>query len=645
MAIDLSNIEERIVKAVGEIGLDYLAPQLEIIRTTRNLPSKIADFRLMAQKFYESYQTISGWLAPVVGPLNEELAAFEAQLEEKIIKIKFELKKEDLEFWKDIAESKNRQIRTLLQEIRQLREYILQQREIYLKAARRDILPELFGLVLWPHTEFINLSDALEEVKKAYFGTNYRYNKHDLLTDSLILTALCEDALQQQKKGRDATQQIGTLIETRLSFRKISEQFEWSKYKRDPEEGMFAENQIREIVKALIPSLSSQELIRSINTIYDEATDKYPIGKFIDWLTTAIRRRTTAGEEGGTSISDASTMRSHLIGLSFMDKHRRKETLGNISGEMEKAFERILAPFHELKQDNAFMQSAQFEIEQVMALGSQAWIYDFTGIETEILRSTLLLISDRQPKFDVLEACQRLVNNILSGRVNRNDIRQGNYIATDQLPTRVWNNIGKNLLTILEEALVKEEVQAVSLIKAVFRDEDRSRLVTSKKFIPVSLVAINYKQGVDYRDRSLRPETISIWARHDFLFQYRFAQLAGYPWYFDVNELLESLVVEALNLPTHKIAQVHGNVKLRQTVYTVDNEIYIVYYGIREGGISAMTFKETDILSEEGIDPVEVIFRPHKFLNMGPDKNNLTLVLEDARATDPKDLRTIIAGL
>ena len=135
----------------------------------------------------------------------------------------------------------------------------------------------------------------------------------------------------------------------------------------------------------------------------------------------------------------------------------------------------------------------------------------------------MLLISDKQPKFDVLEASQRLANSVLSGRVDRNDTREGNYIVTDQLPPRMWNFIGNSLLTILEEALIKEEALAVSLIKSLFKDEDRSRLVTSKKFIPVSLIQTDFKKGVDYltRDKGLLPQTMSVWSRDDFLFQYR----------------------------------------------------------------------------------------------------------------------------
>ena len=203
--------------------------------------------------------------------------------------------------------------------------------------------------------------------------------------------------------------------------------------------------------------------------------------------------------------------------------------------------------------------------------------------------------------------------------------------------------MGRNLLLILEEAMIKEEIQAVQLIKNIFHDEDRSRLVTSKKFVPIFQVETNLRQ--DYQTRSFHPNTMDIWAKEGFIFQYRFAQLSGYPWYFDVNALLEALVIEALQLPSHKMVQLHENVKLRQTVYSIDEETYIVYYEATPEKIKALAFKEVDILDEEGIDPVEVIFRPHKFLRLGPERNNLKLILENARATDPKDLMTVISTL
>ncbi|MHA1969835.1 MAG: hypothetical protein ACW964_18825 [Candidatus Hodarchaeales archaeon] len=41
MAMTFGNIEERLKEKYGERGVEYLAPQLDILRLARNLPSKI----------------------------------------------------------------------------------------------------------------------------------------------------------------------------------------------------------------------------------------------------------------------------------------------------------------------------------------------------------------------------------------------------------------------------------------------------------------------------------------------------------------------------------------------------------------------------------------------------------------------------
>jgi len=640
VSIILNNIESKLKEEFGSRGVDYLLPQLEIIRSARDLPSILEDYRLKTKKFFESYQMIQKWLAPVIVPIQEELTETENQLKALQYQIKFHINQEKIFFWEDVIKSTNPTITSLYTEIVTLRDYILKKRNKFLKAANRDSIPELLSLILWPYSEYDDLQSSLNEVKRIYFGPNYFYRKQNILTDALILNALCEDVIEQRKKSKESIRQIENLIENSLTFRTIQEQLEWNKFQRDPNEGFFTEMQVKSIATAFIPGISISELFNGINAFYDSSQDKYPISKFLEWLTGAMRRKTTSYDE--KYLSAAARQKEFLIGLSFMDKHRRQEMLGNLDIALEKTFERILAPFHELKQDNAFMQSAQFEIQNVIELPSQAWIYDYTGIETEILRSTLLLISDRQPKFDVLEACQRLANIMLSGRVDRNDSKKGNYTVTNKLPRRIWDYIGESILAIIEEALIREESTAVNLIKNIFKDEDRSNLITSKKFIPVYLVKTEFK---NIRNVGHQPQTINVWARDDFEFQYRFAQLAGYPWYFDINELLESLVTEALDIPSHKVSQISGNVKLRQAVYVVDNSTFIIYYGIDDESISALVFKEIDITSEEGIDPVEVIFRPHKFLGLGPQKNNLNLILDNARATDPKDLMTIISSL
>ncbi len=489
MTINLDNIEEQLKSEFGALGVDYLFPQLDIIRSARNIPTKLEEQKLVTQKLFESYQMIQKWLAPVIVPVTDELIELRNQLRDLQGQIKFNIQQEGIQFWKQLENSENSTINSLYPKIVALKNYILQKEKDLLAAAHRKELPELFGLILWPYSEHSNLIDSINEVRKVYFGENSFYRKNNMLTDSIITTAVCEDILSQKKQTRQSYRQIEDLVSNQLSFRTLNEQFEWSRYKSNPAEGMFTEGQVRTIVRALIPGLTVSDMYDGINSFYDPSQDKYSIVQFLEWLSATLRMKATTGVK---SYIGSTAVKTHIIGLSFMDKHRRQEILGNIS-DLGVTFERILAPFHELKQDNAFMQSAQFELENVVDLPSQAWIYDYTGVETEILRSTLLMISDRRPKFDVLEACQRLANIVLSGRVDRNDIRRGNYIVTNKLPPRIWDYIGKSLLTILEEALIREEYTAVNIIKGIFKDEDQSNLVTSKKFLPVFIVQTDFK--------------------------------------------------------------------------------------------------------------------------------------------------------
>ncbi len=644
MVIDLNNLEKQLEEEYGELGVNYLFPQLDIIRSARKLPSDMEDARLMSEKFYLSYRMIEQWLAPVILPINDNLLGLESHLQDLQSQIRLSIQQQEIKYWLEVTRSRHKIIQSLYSDISSLRSYILEQRELLLKSAHRSELASLFGMVLWPFSEFTSLSDAIQDVREIYFGPNNSYRKQNLLTDALILTALCEDVLTHKTQTKQSFRQIDNLIETSLSFRRVEEQFEWSKYQRDASDGLFNENQVFGIIDNLLPGYSRSEIRQGLNTFYDSSQDKYPIGKFIAWLADLMRSRTMS-KEGETQPGELRLKKEHLLGLSIMDKHRNSEILGNI-GQLQGTFERILAPFHELKQNNVFMQSSQFVIDNVIDLPSRAWIYDFSGVETEILRSTLFMLSDRQPKFDILEMCQQLANIVLSGRVDRNDVIDGNYTITNKLPTRIWDYISNQLMKILEETLIKEETLSVRLLKDIFRSEDTTSLITSKKFVPIFQIKTEFKRGVYFNQKGIYPESISVWVRENFHFQYRHAQMAGYPWFFDTNFLLESLVIDALSLPSHKVAQINENVKLRQTVFTVDDLTYIIYYEVdEETGISALAFKEVDILEPDGIDPVEIIYRPHKYLNLGPSKNNLHLVLDKARAQDPKDLMTIIANI
>jgi hypothetical protein len=242
-----------------------------------------------------------------------------------------------------------------------------------------------------------------------------------------------------------------------------------------------------------------------------------------------------------------------------------------------------------------------------MGLPDQAWIYDFTGVKTEILRSTMLLISERQPKFDLLEQCQSLVNAVLSGRVDRNDQRkENNYIYTNLLPEESWEFVGKTLMQILKEALIDEDVRARYIVRKIFAEEDRSHLVSSKQFVPTFYIDLKWKLPIfepKKEKQSIFPttDTISIWKAKDFDFQYRHAQAAGYPWYFRENNILRELVKDSLKVKDVKFEEV----QLKRIIYTIDNKKFIFYFQISPDltKMQVLAFKEADEF-KEGISPV-----------------------------------------
>ncbi|NHJ02954.1 MAG: hypothetical protein EAX86_12530 [Candidatus Heimdallarchaeota archaeon] len=635
------NAIEKIELQFGERGIEYLIPQLEIIRQTRNLVTQLENpkNRLISQKFFTSLNMLQTWLTPVIAPIYDDLSELEVHLQELQTKTTLQLKEISGKYWRDI---KNDTLLGLqLEEILELKKSIVKRREQLLKLAKRYSVSTAFGLVLWPHTEYRTVSEACKEVETRYLGPNVAYDKNNLYTDSLALTLLGEDLSKQRQRNVD--RQLDTIIESRLQFQKIEEQFEWSKYQRDKNDGQFNERQVNTILKELVPEIKNEEK-RGMYDIYDSSTDRYPIGQFIEWLNGIIRQRSISTESELSESHDRSHQRQHLIGLSFMDKHRRKEVLGNVEG-LENLLEQILAPFHELKQEQVYMKSAQFEIGDVSRLASQAWIYDYSGTSGGILRSTLFLVSDKQPKFDVLEICQQLSNSVLSGRVNRNDIAEGNWIRTNQLPKRVWNGIGSLLITILEELLVYEEPDAVRLIKSIFQDEDKSHLVISKKFVPIFLTEFITEPQLQKSDTIENPDYLNVWGRSGFIYQYRFAQISGYPWYRHVNKSLETLISDYMQVSFTESLYGQQSIFLRQSVFHINEQTYIAYYSQEGDILRTLIFRETNIDDINGIDPVEVIFRPHRFLNREPSQNQLEPLLDRVNAKDPRDLMTFLSGM
>jgi hypothetical protein len=54
--------------------------------------------------------------------------------------------------------------------------------------------------------------------------------------------------------------------------------------------------QVNNIISQLLPGLPIS-IKSSMYEVYDDTTDKYPIGKFLDWLRTTMRHRSATTEE------------------------------------------------------------------------------------------------------------------------------------------------------------------------------------------------------------------------------------------------------------------------------------------------------------------------------------------------------------
>ena len=64
--VDLTRMEDQLRGDIGNLGLEYLMPQLSIIRNARNIPKDLEDEQFVASKFLRSLHLIDEWLAPVV---------------------------------------------------------------------------------------------------------------------------------------------------------------------------------------------------------------------------------------------------------------------------------------------------------------------------------------------------------------------------------------------------------------------------------------------------------------------------------------------------------------------------------------------------------------------------------------------------
>ncbi|MHA1167111.1 MAG: hypothetical protein ACTSRU_04775 [Candidatus Hodarchaeales archaeon] len=644
MTVDLSEIDSILNEAIGTTGIDFLGPQLKIIRRARNLPGVLEDLRLVSERFFESLELIDDWSLPLsILVKSPYFDTREEKLRQLQGKASFFLREEGITSWNAAMESSNKEIPRLLNEIQQLRNEIIAKRQDILKKTRRKDISLLFGMVYYPYSKFNTLRESIEDVEKCYFGPNTAFVRKNKYTDALLLNYVALESLKKQKGAKKFDEVIRQLLE-RPDMDEVRKTYELAKARPYSDDIGFTERNVvylaSNVLKRRLNPSERSELLK----FYNFDRDRYNVLQTFDWFTSKLYE-----EETHQHLSEKALQKNHLLGLSFMDKHKNNEIIGNVPESSFDLFQSVLSPFNELKQDGCFMQSAQFEI-QAMGLPEQAWIYDYSGTKSEILRSTLLLISDKQPKFDMLEACQRLANAVLSGRVDRNDMKytNSNYIRTDLLPKSSWDFIAEGLIQIMEEALVYEEGAAQRIIRRIFAEEDRSHLITSRKFTPVFQVDLDFKKG---RLKELpSPEEITIYAHRNHEFQYRHAIASGYPWYYGLGRALEKLVADALRISQVQVRSLKGNVQLRQVVMKVeegDRDYGYVFYFHKypeKDSLSVIGFKEAE-LGQEGISPVEVIFRPHKWLERGPRRNDLDLLLEKARATDPKDLQTIISNL
>ena len=638
----LSNMEELLRKDVGKEGIQFFSPQLNIIRRARNLPKNLDDEALATARFYEALGLIEQSMNPLLWVFTlTGLEEKEQELRRLQAAATFRIREKNITSWKHVQEDLETQL--LFNDISTLKFGIIGQRRDLLNKCKRDNITTLLGLILYPFTYRKTLAET-DETAKAFYGPNVQFKKKNKYTDALIYTLASQDTFRHASLERIlATPTDDEMWAIKTAYDEARAQ----QYKGT---AGFTSKHLEYLSEKFLGRRLTIKEKDEVAPAYIHESDKFRPNIVLDWFSKKMemQERTTYGVASGkqtrgivTSRIGSKSEKRHLFGLSFMDKHKRHEILGNVPETSFELFEVILAPFYELKQDELFMQTAQFTIES-LGLPEQAWIYDYTGIKTEILRMTMLLVSERQPKFDLLEACQRLASAVLSGRVDRDDERVGNYIATEKLPRVIWDHIGRMLVEILEETLVHEESRAQRIVREIFWEEDRSGLVTSKKFSPA------FQVDLFYQPRTKSIGEITIYSTKDFDFQYRHALASGYPWYATINESLEKLVEDSFSVSYSQRGSLTGTVLLRQVVFDIDGESFILFYQPFDDHLSILAFNEADPFGKdvrETINPVEVIFRPRKFLDRGPKRNKLDLILERALATDPKDLQAVISNL
>ncbi|MHA2364851.1 MAG: hypothetical protein ACXAC7_12925 [Candidatus Hodarchaeales archaeon] len=650
--ISLATIEEDLDRQINNLGVSFLNHQVAIMRKARNLPKSNVDANLATVRFFNTLKMIDDWLAPLA-ELFQFIESDEQALRDIQNETRYAIQESGLTKWKEIIAQPK--FKEAFNDIQLLFSEINKKRALILEKARHSEITQLLGLALYPYSGHNNLSEAIKYAQEKYFGTNIKYSKKNRFIDALICTKATIDIFQ--KTDRELITQVSTV---QVSYDKYLDLF--PNLKDVYTEARAGNFQFKGFTLRQVDNLVSRSLKRRLQSsersmlyndpYYMPAVDQVRCDLFLQWLDREFHGEkekliTSAPPKQEVASESAGKEDNYLFGISFLDKHVLSEMLGNVDISFNKLMDLILAPFTSLKQEEMFIESAQFEIE-LPNVPNQAWIYDFTAIKTAILRSTLFLISNRQPKFDLLEYCQTLVNNVLTGRVDRNDLKsEFNYIYTNLLPRESWDYVGKTLIDILIEVLIDENPISRKIIRNIFVDEDKSKLISSKQFVPVYYLEVEwkvYERRNPYEEVPL-PETelISVWKRNNFHLEYRHIEAAGYPWYYTENKVLQNMIKEAYSISRINLT----DVQLKRVIYTIGEmeQKYIFYFQASEDQktLQILAFKEEDVV--DGISPVEVIFRPKKFIDRNPEENNLELLVSKARATDPNDLRVLIESL
>ncbi|MFX1513814.1 MAG: hypothetical protein ACFFCQ_14615, partial [Promethearchaeota archaeon] len=184
MTIDFSEMDEILQKEIGHQGLQFLNPQIGILRLARNLPKDVDDEALVASKFHLALEVIEKWLEPVSEYIQNQIDEASTELLQFQETVKIMLKETNITSWKQAME--NPEIKEVLETIQIQKNAIISQQQDLLKSLGRQQIASLFGLVLYPYLPTKNLSEAVE-MAKSYLGPNYLYSKNNIYTDAFIL--------------------------------------------------------------------------------------------------------------------------------------------------------------------------------------------------------------------------------------------------------------------------------------------------------------------------------------------------------------------------------------------------------------------------------------------------------------------------